>query len=198
MRNLFWAFVVISIALISYSAWALVGAAELVVTAQSAAPNALVQRIDLPALRRSLAHQIVAAYLRQDEKLSKMSGMARGFAGSVGTTVADSMLQDLLTPDSIAAMLKDGHFGSEKDHKGPSVQVPRVGSIGTTQAITTILNSYFDGPMSFVVPIAGGAEGYGVHLRLEGTTWMLSGLDLPASLVDRLAREVSERQKKSV
>lgn len=197
MRNWFWAFVVLSLALISYSTWALVGAAELASTAQSAAPSALVQRIDLPSLRRSLAHQIVAAYLRQDEKLSKMSGMARGFAGSLGTTVADSMLQDLLTPESLATMLKDGRFGGEKAHLGTAVQVPRVSSIGTTQVLATVLNSYFDGPTSFVVPISGGAETYGVHLRLEGTTWMLSGLDMPASLVDRLAREVSERQKKS-
>lgn len=197
MRAPFWAFVVFSLAALAYCAWPLAGAAQLAAMAQSATPETLMQRVDLPALRRSLAHQIVAAYLRQDEKLDKMSGIARSLAGSVGTTVADSMLKDLLTPDSIATILKDGRFGGEKVHIGPTAQLPRLDSIVATRGIATVLNSYFDGLTSFVVPI-GGAETYGVHLRLAGTTWVLSGLDLPNSLVERLARETAERQKKSM
>lgn len=196
MRNWFWAFVVLCFVLLVYSAWPLAGAAQMAAVAETGAPDAVMQRVDLPALRRSLAHQIVAAYLRQNEKLNKMTGIARSLAGSVGTTVADSMLQDLLTPDSITAILKDGRFGGRSTRVASSMQLPRVGSIMGGQGIATLLNSYFDGPTSFVVPIAGG-ETYWVHLRLTGTTWVLSGLDLPTSLVDRLAREVAARQKNS-
>jgi hypothetical protein len=56
-------------------------------------------------------------------------------------------------------------------------------------------NSYFDGPISFVVALDGADGRYGVHLRLAGTTWRLSGLDIPEDLSDRLARAVAEKEK---
>lgn len=196
MRGLFWAFVVFAVVVVAYCVWPLVGAAQLAATVQGGPPAAIVQRIDLPALRRSLAHQIVAAYLRQNEKLSRMNGLAQSLAGGVGASVADSILEDMLTPDNIAAMLKDGRMTAGKIQASAGVRLPKLGSIGADQGITMLLNSYFDGPTSFVVPLSSGAETYGVHLHLSGTTWMLSGLDLPTSLVDRLAREAAERQKK--
>jgi hypothetical protein len=59
------------------------------------------------------------------------------------------------------------------------------------------LNSYFDGPLGFVVALDGGGGRYGVHLHLSGTRWLLSGLDIPTEVSERLAREIVEKQDAS-
>ena len=196
MRNFFWSFVLLSVAAVGYCAWALMGAAQLASVAQGSDTGAIMNRVDLPVLRHSLAHQIVRAYLRQNEKLKKLSGLGQSLAGGVGASVADAMLEDILTPDNIAKILRDGRFGTQKLHIGTAVQLPQLSGI-ESQGIGTVLNAYFDSFTSLAVPIAHNGESYAVHLLLDGTTWKLSGLDLPASLVDRLAREVTERQKQS-
>ncbi len=55
------------------------------------------------------------------------------------------------------------------------------------------MNSYFDGPLSFVVGLDSAEGRYGVHLHLSGITWRLSGLDVPQEVSARLAREIAER-----
>ena len=58
--------------------------------------------------------------------------------------------------------------------------------------LQVLLNSYFDGPLSFVVGLDSVGR-YGVRLHLSGMTWRLSGLDVPHEVSARLAREIAER-----
>ena len=65
---------------------------------------------------------------------------------------------------------------------------------GVLQVVT---HSYFSGPLSFVVLLDAPDGRYGVHLRLAGSLWVLSGLDIPDALSARLAHEITDRQKAS-
>jgi hypothetical protein len=56
-----------------------------------------------------------------------------------------------------------------------------------------VTHSYFDGPQSFVVGLNSPDGRYGVHMNLAGTTWRLSGLDIPDSVTARVARQIAER-----
>jgi hypothetical protein len=191
--------VVIAIALaglaVGYWAWALFGAAQLAKAGSSGDVDAMTQRIDLSSLRRSIGSQIVRAYLNLNPKLKNLSPLARGLAGSVGVSIADAMLNEALTPESVAALLNEGRLRKSGISSGETVwKMAPLADAFRSGPFTAAMNSYFDSPIDFVVTLNGGDGIYGVHLRLSGMTWMLSGLDIPSDVADRLAHQIAAKQ----
>jgi hypothetical protein len=154
------------------------------------------QRVDLPALRRSLGSQIARAYLEQNPHFKKLLSLEQGFVGSVGGGAAEALLREVLTPENIAALLNKGRVGLPKAGAAdPEAlwHMPPLGDAFRTGPLQAVMNSYFDGPLSFVVDLDSAEGIYGVHLHLSGLTWRLSGLDVPGQVSARLAREIAER-----
>ena len=71
--------------------------------------------------------------------------------------------------------------------------MPPLGDAFRARPLQVLMNSHFDGPMSFVVGLDSAEGRYGVHLHLCGTTWRLSGLDVPEEVSDALARAIAEK-----
>lgn len=181
----------------AYWAWPLVGAAQLAATVRGGDPAEITAATDLPRLRHSLARQIARAYLTVSGKADKLGPTGRSLAGAAVTTVADPYVDELLTPGNIAALLSQGRIGQVKlgDRtvaiKGGTL--PTVSNLLDGNLLSTLTGSYFDAPTDFVVPVtgpAGTADQYGVHLRLDGLSWKLAGLDLPPALVEEMARSL--------
>ncbi len=63
MRKFIRGAIVLVILVAAYWSWALIGTAQLASVASQGDAQAVVQRIDLPSLRRSLSSQIAYAYL---------------------------------------------------------------------------------------------------------------------------------------
>ena len=64
--------------------------------------------------------------------------------------------------------------------------------------LSMITGSYHDVLVDFVVPVSGAPgpeDDYGVHMRLDGLSWKLGGLDLPAPMVAEIARAIMAGQK---
>jgi hypothetical protein len=179
-------------AVLGYCAWPLVAAAELATVAERGNPAAAMDRVDLQLLRTSLERQIIRAYLRQHGHYERLSTVERGLVGSVGETVAVSLLDDMLTPENVVSLLASGQVarGTARD----LVQLPRLGDVFRSLSLHVLTDSYFEGLTSFVV-VGGEGAGYRVHLQLSGAAWKLSGIDLPQDVRDRLAREVVRLEK---
>ena len=176
----------------AYWGWALLGAAQLASAASQGDVEAVMQRVDLPALMRSLSGQIAHAYLDQNPQFRKLLSIEQGFVGRVGAGAAEALLREVLTPTNIAALLNKGRAGS------PDAAVTIQGLPPLSEAFRAgpwqaLRNSRFDGPLSFVVKLDSAEGRYNVHLHLSGTTWRLSGLDIPEEISARLAREIAER-----
>ena len=195
MRNLLRAAVALVILVAAYWSWALVGAAELASAASKGDAGALMQRIDLPALRSSLAGQITHAYLAQNPQFKKMAWFEQNFLGSVSAGAANELLSGMLTPEAIAALLAEGRIGlpAGASGAGPGWRMPPLGDAFRARPLQVLVNSHFDGPLSFVVGLDSAEGRYGVHLHLSGTTWRLSGLDIPEKVSDGLARVIAEK-----
>ena len=196
MRNLLRAAVALVILVAAYWSWALVGAAELASAASQGDAGALMQRIDLPALRSSLAGQITHAYLAQNPQFKKMAWFEQNFLGSVSAGAANELLSGMLTPEAIAALLAEGPHrpaGGGVAGAGPGWRMPPLGDAFRARPLQVLVNSHFDGPLSFVVGLDSAEGRYGVHLHLSGTTWRLSGLDVPEKVSDGLARVIAEK-----
>ncbi|HKI15979.1 MAG TPA: DUF2939 domain-containing protein [Roseiarcus sp.] len=196
MRNFIRAAIVLVILVAAYWGWALIGAAELASVASQGDAEAVMQRVDLPALRRSLASQIAHAYLEQNPQFKKLPSLEQGFVGSVGGGAAEALLREVLTPENVALLLNKGRVGLPKAGAAEAEtlwRMPPLGDAFRTGPLRAVMNSYFDGPLSFVVDLNSAEGTYGVHLHLSGMTWRLSGLDVPEQVSARLAREIAER-----
>jgi hypothetical protein len=196
MRNFIRAAVVLFILIAAYWGWALVGAAQLATVASRGDALAVMQHVDLPALTRSLGSQIARAYLEQNPQFQKMRLLERQFVGSFGSGEASALLREVLTADNIAALLSKGRVGLPEAGGSEAEtfwRMPPLGEAFRAGPLQVLMNSHFDRPLSFVVNLDSAEGRYGVHLHLSGTTWRLSGIDVPTEVGARLAREIAER-----
>ena len=180
----------------AYWVWPLAGAAELVSAVRRGDPAEIADATDLPALRHSLARQIARAYLQVSGKADRLGAVGRGLAGAAVTTVADPYVAELLTPSNLAALLARGQIGQVKlGERTVAIRgsLPTFSTLLDGNLLSTVTGSYFDAPTDFMIPVSGpqgSADQYGIHLRLEGLSWKLAGIDLPPATVEEMARSL--------
>jgi hypothetical protein len=180
----------------AYWGWALAGTAQLASAAQRGDAAAVMERIDVTALSRSLSGQISRAYLEENPQLRKLMALKQGFAGDVGinAAAAEMLLRAYLTPENIAALLNHGPAGSPGgSDEGGLWRMPGLGEAFRARPLQALMHSYFVGPLSFVVGLDSPDGRYGVHMDLSGMTWRLSGLDIPDPVTARIAREIAQK-----
>ena len=183
-------------------AWPYVGAYSLAEAAQRGDAADVASRVDFPAVRHSLAHQVVRAYLKQSRKADKLGAFGRGMAMAVGTSVADPYLTELLTPDAITTLLGSGRLKPmtiENRTVTFDRKLPELSEAFGTSFLSVLVSSYYDGIVGFVFHVDGGDGDarYGIHMRLSGATWQLSGIDFPEPLIDRIAADIVAKEKAS-
>ena len=194
MRMLLRGAVALVILIVAYWAWALAGAAQLASAAQRGDAEAVIERVDLQTLIRSLSGQIARAFLDQNPQLQNPPPPRQGVF--LNASAAEMLLRALLTPDNIAALLSQGRVGvlgpGGKD-AGTVWGMPSLGEAFNARPLQVVMNSHFDGPLSFVVGLDSPDGRYRVHMRLSGMTWLLSGVDIPEPIATRLAHLIAQR-----
>jgi hypothetical protein len=93
----------------AYWGWALAGAAQLASAAQRGDAEAVMERVDLQALIRSLSGQIARAFAKQNPQLQHLPLVRQGVF--LNGAAAKMLLRALLTPENIAALLSQGRVG---------------------------------------------------------------------------------------
>jgi hypothetical protein len=194
MRILLRSAVALVILLAAYWAWALAGAAQLASAAKRGDADAVIERVDLQALIRSLSGQIARAFADEHPELQKPPSARQGVF--LNASAAEMLLRALLTPDNIAALLSQGRvgvLGSAGKDEGTLWGMPSLGEAFNARPLQVIMHSYFDGPRSFVVGLDSSDGRYRIHMNLSGLTWRMSGVDIPEPLTARLARLIAQR-----
>ena len=194
MRKIIGAVAALVILAGAYWGWALAGAAALASAAQRGDAEGVIERIDIAALSRSLSSQISRAWLEQNPELQKALAQHEGGGLVINAAAAEMLLRAFLTPENLAALLKQGGAGAGGSDANSLLRMPSFGdAFRGGGLIETLTHSYFDGPRSFVVGLNSPDGRYGVHMDLAGTTWRLSGLDIPDQVTARVARQIAER-----
>jgi hypothetical protein len=194
MRMLLRGAVALVILIVAYWAWALVGAAQLASAAERGDADAVIERVDLQALIRSLSGQIARAFLDQNPQLQKAPPPRPG--AFLNASAAEMLLRALLTPDNIAALLSQGRVsvvGAGGKDSGTVWGMPSLGEAFNARPLQVIMHSYFDGPRSFVVGLDSSDGRYRIHMNLSGLTWRMSGVDIPEPITARLAHLIAQR-----
>ena len=164
MRMVVRAAVALLILIAAYWGWALAGAAQLAWAAERGDAEAVMERVDLQALIRSLSGQISRAFLDENPQLQKLPPRPGVFLNG---SAAEMLLRALLTPETIAALLNQGRMsvlGAGGKDAGTVLSVPSLGEALRTRPLEVLVNSHFDGPRSFVVGLNSPDGRYRVHL----------------------------------
>ncbi len=178
----------------AYWSWALAGAAQLASAASRGDTQAVIERVDLQALIRSLSGQIARAFLDQNPQLQKLPAPRQGVF--LNASAAEMLLRALLTPDKIAALLNQGRvsvLNAGGQDSGTVWGMPSLGEAFHARPLQVLINSYFDGLLSFVVGLDSPHGRYRLHMNLSGVTWRLSGVDIPEPVTAQLARLIAQR-----
>jgi hypothetical protein len=193
MRKTIATLLLLAVLCTGYVAWPFVSLYAVVRAAQAGDVAAVQSRIDFPALRRSLAGQVVAAYARLNGIRPDPTGLTVG----VVTSFMDPFIEKLMSPVAITELMRNGWPQSVLDERPTGFEGLDTDTLGNAWQL--YLNSdYGIGEVRIIVPIRAPKEKqYRVQLALSAWTWKLSGLDLPVALQERLAREVMKQQGKS-
>jgi hypothetical protein len=153
----------------------------------------ITERVNFNALRVSLARQILGEYLKTQD----LGELDQQTAAQVGASTLNPVLEELITPQAVIDLLDDGQI---QQATGAGVQASPIrfdlGSFG--QAWRTFLLSESQGFRSVTIPLPvdeAKDKQFRVTMRLRGTTWRLTGIELPTALREDLIKRAAAATK---
>jgi hypothetical protein len=147
-------------------------------------------RVNLRAVRLSLAKQVLSEHLRLHGRTKELEWLGRGTAANAAATIADPLLAELVTPEGLISVF-EGRLGPAGTAAIPGGLEISLHSF--MQAWRTFIASESRGFAAIVIPVLierPKEEQYRLHMRLSGTTWQLHGIELPIALVRDLAQRL--------
>jgi hypothetical protein len=173
---------------LAWSAWPFFALYDIARAAQAGDAARIERRVDLASLQRSLTDQIIAAYER-------VTGVRqRGLVGAVAGAAVDPFIAKLLTPEALAALLRDGWPKGILAEPPPGFAAPDLTALGNILSLYAA-SDYGIGEFRIALPLDLPAERrFRLQLALSHWTWRLTALDLPPELTERLAREFAKER----
>lgn len=141
------------------------------------------------SLTRSLANQIVTAYIERVSATRKVGSTEKMLINSYGATIADAMAAKMLTAENLTQILRSGKVDAQQGLPA-FAGLPALGELDTGNWLKLL------GRINFIQPVLLGIrvseksdpENYAaINLHFEGGGWRLSGIELPKPVVRTLA-----------
>jgi hypothetical protein len=189
MRKIVAIILVLVVLFLAWSAWPFFGVYGLARAIQSGDIERIEERVDYPALSKSLSGQVLATYAR-------LTGLPldRGLIGNLATAIADPMVTKIVSRLVLAQFLRSGWPTPVLGDRPPSIPAPNWNALGDVWQLYANAQ-YGVRDFSLRVPVnEPRARQYRITLRLEGLTWKLTGFDLPDEVLERLARELIKQK----
>jgi hypothetical protein len=171
----------------------LVGLSRLANAVASRDTAALDQRVDFIRLGRSLAPQIVWAYLQKTGRANTLGRTTSSLIAGASASIADPVIGALLNPEALLNFLDAGRVSSPSlTLKAGVAALPR-GDLGS---LWSAFQSAEYGAGNFYVslpPSASPEDQYRIRMQLLQWNWKLVAIDLPQKLREQLADELIRR-----
>src|ERR1051325_6656600 len=189
MRKIVAAIIVLVVLFLAWSAWPFFGVYALARAVQSGDIAKIEERVDYPALGRSLSGQILATYARQ-------TGLPldRGLVGNLAQAVADPVVAKILSRLAFAQFLQSGWPTPVLGDRPPTIPAPNWNALGDVWQLYAHAQYGFGGFSLRLPADKPRARQYRIILTLEGLTWKLTGFELPDEVLERLARELMKQR----
>ncbi|MCB8820076.1 DUF2939 domain-containing protein [Microvirga rosea] len=153
------------------------------------------ERINIHALRVSFSRQLLGEYLKTSDG-QEIAGIDKNAAANAGAAVFDPFIEKLVTPQAIMELLEKGTTTQGTGTTSPNLQAFDLANVnGTTlrRAWDLFIASESQGFRSIVMPVPTDKpkdEQFRLTWRISGTTWRLTGIDLPKALREELIRRM--------
>src|SRR4051812_32714739 len=186
MRKTLAVVVVLSLIFVAAAVWPFTALYDIATKAEAADSAALNERLNQPALRRSLTNQLIRTYIRISGIRVNPGGIIAGVAGSI----VDPIIEKLMTPEILTAMLRTGWPGTVLPERPAGLQ--GLGSIKSASLWPLFLNSNYgiSGFSVSVPPEVPPEQQYRLTLSLSKQGWRLSRLDLPDQIQVKLVEQL--------
>ena len=138
-------------------------------------------RVDLARLQNSLAEQIVRAHFSRIEQTRPVKTIERLATPSV----VDALLQSVLTPDNIAAILHSGTLSALDRTNTSAATLPPLSSMELDNPVRVLVRLRPKTPVQLQVLLDDTGQA-AIRMHFEGTHWKLSGIDLPPAALEKL------------
>ena len=154
------------------------------------------QRVNIRAVRISVAKQLIPAYLIATGREGELKGMRGQAVVGIGASIADPLLAQYLSPAALAGFLNDPRLGGGGESGallGGGLAGADVGMNSVRDAWRLFATAQTRGfrVISFAVPPDKPAdEQFRLHMRIKGLGWRLVGIDLPKPVLHRLVQEL--------
>lgn len=192
MRLVVVATVILIVSALAYAAWPLIDLYRLVDVVRSRDEVAFDRRVDLPAVRRSIANQFLDLALDGKIKGVKLSVDPSGQA--IVSNLIEARLETLITPEIVFELLRRGSVG-----EGGDAVVPDSGGDPSPFALpanplSRLKGLRFPAPGRFQMSLGEGSD-QGDWLTLTLTLsnpliWRLTDVDLPDKVFRRLQKDI--------
>jgi Protein of unknown function (DUF2939) len=186
MRKTLAVVVVLSLIFVAAAVWPFTALYDIATKAEAADSVALNERLDLPALRRSLTNQLIRTYIRISGIRVNPGGIIAGVAGSI----VDPIVEKLMTPEVLTAMLRTGWPGTVLAERPAGLR--GLASVRSDSLWALFLSSNYglSGVSVSVPPNMPAAQQYRVTLSLSKQGWRLSALDMPEQIQVKLVEQL--------
>jgi hypothetical protein len=176
-------------------AWFLVspflGIARLRAAVEARNPASLEERVDFRRLRISLGTQIVSAYLKLTGKAQQFGSLGSVLATSVGASLADPLLSDVLTPEAMLDFLSGA-----KSSPIPTGDVDDMLNLASVDTVWKAFANSEYGVGNFYVSAPldkPPTDQFRLRFQVLQWNWKLTAVDLPEHVRIRLAQELQKR-----
>jgi Protein of unknown function (DUF2939) len=153
---------------------------------------AIEARVNLRAVRASVARQLIPAYLVATGRESELKGATNQAAVGMGASFAATVLEQYLSPGALAGFLSEPGTAA-----GRGLQADGgIGLASLEDAWLLFASAQTRGfrVVSFAVPVDKPAEEqFRLQMRIRGLGWRLVGIELPKPVLSRLVQELIKR-----
>jgi hypothetical protein len=192
LKRLFVLLTLVMVAGVLFFTLPLVGLSRLAGAVESKNTVALGNRIDFNRLGRSLAPQIVWAYLKKTGRLNVLGRTVSSFVAGASASLADPIMGELLTPEALLSLLSSAQVNSGNLRIQSAVVPLPKGDMGSFWSVFQNAEYGF-GKLNVRLPLSAASEQYRIRLELLQWKWKLVAMDLPQNVRDQLADELIRR-----
>jgi hypothetical protein len=179
----------ILLCLVIYAGSAFVSILGLVWAVRNADVAQIMARTDMPRVRHSVVDQVIDAYLDRIGQKRPLRPFERMAINSFGTTIADDFAIKLMTPENLSTLLQSGTVRNAAENITFGT-MPFLAELDISDIFGVAARIRLVKPVEFALRLTKKENGGGISIHFEGTTWKLSGITLPrsvlAKMVDRL------------
>src|SRR5437016_12540033 len=156
MRKTIVTIIVLGLIVLGYVAWPFYDLFRFINAADRGDVAEVGRSVDFPAVRQSLAQQIVIAYFQRTG--ARINPLLQGMATSAAASVADPIVAKLMTPEALIDFLKNGWPTTAFPDGGPPDIVGISSASFGTAWQTFASTEYGFGRFDVVVPITAPPE----------------------------------------